>query len=97
MSGRYTFSQVLTHTPLLPVDKAEGIDTKFSFITSSSKSSIGYSFRCSEGTKGEKGRARQVRGTSSKDATQMAVDVFLLNRTGNVDAQIIINILSCTS
>ena len=50
-----------THTPLPPVDKADGIDTKFSFITSSSKSSIGYSFRCSEGTKGEKGRGRQVR------------------------------------
>lgn len=42
-------SQVLlTHTPLRPVDKADGMDTKFSFITSSSKSSIGYSFRCSK-------------------------------------------------
>lgn len=42
--ARYTFSvdsfsQVLTHTPLLPVDKADGIDTKFSFTTSPSKSS----------------------------------------------------------
>ena len=48
-----TASQVhLTHTPLFPVDKVDGMNTKFSFITSSSKSSIGYSFRCSKETEG---------------------------------------------
>lgn len=36
-----------THTTL-PVHKAAGMDTKFSFITSSSKRPVGYSFRNSE-------------------------------------------------
>lgn len=54
------FSHIVTHTPLFPVDKADGMDTKFSFITSSSKSSIGYSFRCSKETKIQKSRADRV-------------------------------------
>lgn len=48
------------HTPLLPVDKADGTDTKFSFITSSSKSSIGYSSGCLEDTEGYEGGAGQA-------------------------------------
>lgn len=41
------------HTSLRPGYKADGMVTKFSFITSSSKSSIGYSFRCSKRKKGK--------------------------------------------
>lgn len=57
-----------THTPLLPVDKADGMDIKFSFTTSPSKSSIGYSFRCSKETKGQKGEQREVRLTNTREA-----------------------------
>lgn len=42
------------HTSLHPGYKADGMVTKFSFTTSSSKSSIGYSFRCSKRKKGRK-------------------------------------------
>lgn len=48
------------HTSLRPGYKADGMVTKFSFITSSSKSSIGYSFRCSKRKKRkEKKRSKE--------------------------------------
>lgn len=72
-----SFSQALTHTPLLPVDKADGIDTKFSFITSSSKSSIGYSFRCSEGTQGERAERDRLDEQAAR-APQRTADVLVL-------------------
>lgn len=46
------------HTSLHPDYKADGMVTKFSFITSSSKSSIGYSFRCSKRKEGEEEEER---------------------------------------
>lgn len=58
---RHLFPRILlTHTPLLPADKANGMGTKFSFTTSPSKRPVGYSFRYS-GNKRWKGRAETDR------------------------------------